>query len=498
MDQPLDDPLAELVRRLSRVEVEEPEQVDEQERNEKQQEHGHGARDAADGPGEPVERPDGEERDRRDVGEVDRAGDAPVHLLERGAEHRREEEGLTRRLSSRVALTSRRSREDDVTPHEQMLEPPARDPVEQPRLAPMRDRRLHAFDPVAGLVEQLLDPAPREEAQMRRVERPVRRVLPAAARDVEDVSPVADVRDRDDDGAGRIEQASVPHERRPRIDEMLEDVAVDDAVERRILERQLVPLDVGHDDLVEHAACLLGRSGIQLDARDVRDAERLQRCAEPAGSTTDVEQGLCPGWHERLDVGPLVGFELAPRAGGGPLRHEARLVVTDGAHSVEDGLRALHARVLRQELLPAGGCDRTRVPAQQVSRPFGELVDWSEDRLAPVDEVVGNDRSRRLGQQQRARVRDLPVPVRVIAEAADADGDPAPGEQLHVVRPREARGGRALDDGAVALELAEPCHDPARAPGWSGSRGMRRRRRAPPVGSKPVSMIAERERNDCT
>ena len=104
VDEPLDDPLAELVRGLGRVEVEEL-RAESTRRNATRN-----SRSTAtvrvtrpSGPREPVERPDGEERDRREVGEVDRAR-CSVHLLERGAEHRREEEG-----TDEAALESRRA-----------------------------------------------------------------------------------------------------------------------------------------------------------------------------------------------------------------------------------------------------------------------------------------------------------------------------------------------------------------------------------------------------
>ena len=92
MDQPLDDPLAELVGRLLRVEVEEPDQVHEQERSEEGEQHRRRARDAVAPAAEAVDRPNGEKRDRRDVGEIDRARDVPVHLLERRAEDGRQKE----------------------------------------------------------------------------------------------------------------------------------------------------------------------------------------------------------------------------------------------------------------------------------------------------------------------------------------------------------------------------------------------------------------------
>src|ERR1041384_6206731 len=84
---------------------------------------------------------------------------------------------------------SDRARENDVAPHEQVLEPPSCEAVQQPRLAPGPDRRLHALDAVTGLVEQLLDRAPGEEAQMRGVEHPRLRVLPATTEEVDDVAP---------------------------------------------------------------------------------------------------------------------------------------------------------------------------------------------------------------------------------------------------------------------------------------------------------------------
>jgi hypothetical protein len=108
---------------------------------------------------------------------------------------------------------------------------------------------------------------------------------------------------------------------------VLENVAVHDAVERRVLERQVVSLDVCDDDLVEQRSRLLGGVRIQLDTGDTRDTERLQRCTQPACRAADVEQCPGPRRHERLDVWPLVDGELTARSGGGPLRHEARLVM---------------------------------------------------------------------------------------------------------------------------------------------------------------------------
>src|SRR5439155_26161810 len=84
-------PLHELRQRLVRLEVEEADQVDEQEHGEECEQHGGRARHAR---GERRERERGEERDRQQVRERDRAADVPVHLLERDAEERREEEPL--------------------------------------------------------------------------------------------------------------------------------------------------------------------------------------------------------------------------------------------------------------------------------------------------------------------------------------------------------------------------------------------------------------------
>ncbi len=92
MDQPLHDALAELRRRLLRVEVEEADEVHEQEPDEEEQQHGGGARHTPTVVAGAIEAPDGEKQQRRDVGEVHGARDVPVHLLEGRAEHGGEEQ----------------------------------------------------------------------------------------------------------------------------------------------------------------------------------------------------------------------------------------------------------------------------------------------------------------------------------------------------------------------------------------------------------------------
>ena len=109
MDDELDEPLAELARCPGRVEVEEADQVDEQERA------GEGERDELSGERpvrerDPVGRERAEEEQRQEVGERQRAADLPVHLLERDAEERREEEDarhLSDLASTRASSSAR-------------------------------------------------------------------------------------------------------------------------------------------------------------------------------------------------------------------------------------------------------------------------------------------------------------------------------------------------------------------------------------------------------
>src|SRR6266540_305403 len=90
-------PLAPLVERLLRLDVEEADEVDHEQRRE-DREHRHGrAREARRAP---LERERDEEQDRQHVGDADRAGHVPVHLLPRDAEQRREEKGAAESHSS--------------------------------------------------------------------------------------------------------------------------------------------------------------------------------------------------------------------------------------------------------------------------------------------------------------------------------------------------------------------------------------------------------------
>ena len=99
-------PLRELVERLLRLEVEEAEQVHQKERGE-EREHDR-ARPRPARPG--LQRERAEEEDRQDIGDADGAGDVPVHLLERHAEERREEqESATRLMLMRGSAAGRRA-----------------------------------------------------------------------------------------------------------------------------------------------------------------------------------------------------------------------------------------------------------------------------------------------------------------------------------------------------------------------------------------------------
>ena len=122
MDHELDETLHELLQRLVRLEVEEPEQVDERERErEPERQHRRARQPAVEvGPAHRQEARD--EEDREDVGEADRPGDLPVHLLEGDREERREEEEGGRRDSSVIAATSLEER--DVL----LVARPAREP----------------------------------------------------------------------------------------------------------------------------------------------------------------------------------------------------------------------------------------------------------------------------------------------------------------------------------------------------------------------------------
>src|SRR5581483_8289187 len=105
---------------LAGVEVEEADEVDEQERC-REPDHDRGRpRRAAVAGREPLEREQREEPDGEDVGEADGAGDAPVDLLERDGEDRREEEEAGRFhatcLSSRSSSATR-ARRDSLARH---------------------------------------------------------------------------------------------------------------------------------------------------------------------------------------------------------------------------------------------------------------------------------------------------------------------------------------------------------------------------------------------
>src|SRR5207244_7930132 len=88
VEDELDHPLAELVERLLRLQVEEPEQVDEQECGEEEDDERNGSRCAP----APRDCECDEEDERENVRQRDVAGDVPVNLLERDAERRREQQ----------------------------------------------------------------------------------------------------------------------------------------------------------------------------------------------------------------------------------------------------------------------------------------------------------------------------------------------------------------------------------------------------------------------
>ena len=92
VDRPLEHPLAELRAPVRRVDREVADQVDEQEDEPEADDDRRGARQPPVAEREPLERPHDEECDREHVGDADRPGDAPVHLLERDHEDGREEE----------------------------------------------------------------------------------------------------------------------------------------------------------------------------------------------------------------------------------------------------------------------------------------------------------------------------------------------------------------------------------------------------------------------
>ena len=85
MQDELDHPFRELVDALLRVEVEEAREIDEQERGEEGEQDRRRARH--DAPARQRKRE--QEENREHVGQAERTGDVPVHLLERDREQRR-------------------------------------------------------------------------------------------------------------------------------------------------------------------------------------------------------------------------------------------------------------------------------------------------------------------------------------------------------------------------------------------------------------------------
>jgi len=137
-------------------------------------------------------------------------------------------------------------------------------------------------------------------------------VGPALAQEgVDELIGVADVGQTEQRVAAGLEERYEPLERRPRVAQVLEDVAADDAIEALVREGRadLVPtFDVANDRAVEAALRLRGHRRIELDPDNPgARALRLQPGAERSGRAADIQQHTARRGQQCDEIAPRSG-----------------------------------------------------------------------------------------------------------------------------------------------------------------------------------------------
>ncbi len=122
---------------------------------------------------------------------------------------------------------------------------------------------------------------------------------------------MADVRNARRDVTTRLEEVGKPAQHAPRIGQMLEHVAAEDAVEMLTTELVKHRRGVADEHAVELARSLRRHRLVQLDPDDARPRSRpLERGAELAGRAADVEERAARLGNDPREIaaGPGVGL----------------------------------------------------------------------------------------------------------------------------------------------------------------------------------------------
>jgi hypothetical protein len=158
----------------------------------------------------------------------------------------------------------------------------------------VEDARLHVAQSQAQIGQAATHALQAEPAQMRVVEQSARLIIPGAAQQLLREAPMLQVRDADQDGAVGCERFDMAAQHGPGIAQVLQDVAVDDAIDAvRQFEWQWIEFDIDLGHLVEPFGGDGRHRGVAVDGQ--------QACArialavggqQRASAAADVEHDL--------------------------------------------------------------------------------------------------------------------------------------------------------------------------------------------------------------
>src|SRR5688572_12257450 len=136
-------------------------------------------------------------------------------------------------------------------------------------------------------------------------------VVEAAAKEVGDDGCVGEIGNAQQKMSARRAEAAQLGEERPRLVEMLDDVAADDPVEALVEDRDDLPHVASIDGVDAFARHRRGR-GIELDPDDTALLPFFERLAERRFAAPEFENGLCPAVDQIEQVMARLPAEGAP------------------------------------------------------------------------------------------------------------------------------------------------------------------------------------------
>ena len=200
----------------------------------------------------------------------------------------------------------------------------------------------------AVLHQPLAHAAQAEPAQVRLVQQADRLVVPGAAQQLLGEAPVFQVGNADQDDAVRRQRFGLAFQHRPGIAQMLEDVAVDDAVDALgHVERHRVVLDIDGGKLVEPFGGDGGEGWVLVDAEQSRAGVAAAiGGAECRGAAADVQH------HAGGERDPLQKVGVG-QVGG--IRHGQGMLYQEDGRRAPRSLRQTRRRALGGRRNPGAG-----------------------------------------------------------------------------------------------------------------------------------------------